>query len=343
MAPEWAPCIFEEKMMQHSISIQGITKKYGSITVLDGINLEINDGELLCLLGPSGCGKTTLLRIIAGLESQDSGKVTIFGKDTEGMSAAARNFGIVFQSYALFPNLNVFENIAYGLRNREYKKSEIASRVKTLLSLINLSDAAKKYPSQLSGGEQQRVALARALAVKPDFLLLDEPLSALDAKVRVKLRREIRRIQRELGLTTILVTHDQEEALTMADRIVVMDKAKIMQSGLPREIYQKPVNRFVADFIGSINFIPHQDRIIAVRPENILVTLDSGEGSIPARLSDLEFRGSFCRASANLKNDMRNTEIIIDLPYHEAIRLDLSDDKDIYVNFRDDRYLYFSA
>src|SRR5437879_3499994 len=209
----------------------------------------------MIFLGPSVCGKTTLLRSIAGLETQDEGTIVQGGRDISRLPAMQRDYGIVFQSYALFPNLTIFANVAYGLVNRRKGQDAIKRRVAELLKLIGLPDAGPKYPGQRSGGQQQRVALARALATSPGLLLLDEPLSALDAKVRVRLRHEIKQLQRRLGVTTIMVTHDQEEALTMADRIVVMNHGAIEQIGPPLEIYREPASPFVADFIGLMNFV----------------------------------------------------------------------------------------
>ena len=272
------------------LKIENITKKFGSFTALSDVSFELKEGEFLCLLGPSGCGKTTLLRIIAGLEEPNSGKVFLNGKDITYQHPSKRNFGIVFQSYALFPNMTAYENIAFGLKNKKSSKMDIKSRIDSLFSLVNLNHVKSKYPSQLSGGEQQRVALARALALNPDFLLLDEPLSALDAKVRNRLRREIRETQEKLNITTIMVTHDQEEALTMADRIVVMNEGKIMQIDTPQSIYEMPANPFVADFIGDINFIKENSSLNAIRPENIRIDESSG---IEATISHKEFRGAF--------------------------------------------------
>ena len=223
--------------MSVSLKIENVSKVYDKNIALNHVNLDVQAGEFVCLLGPSGCGKSTLLRLIAGLDSPTEGKIYIGDRDVTGLPPSRRNFGIMFQSYALFPNLTAYENVAYGLRNKKMRNSDIETRVNRLFDMIKLSNAKNRLPSQMSGGEQQRVALARALATEPDFLLLDEPLSALDAKVRLTLRREICKIQRELNLTTIMVTHDQDEALTMADRIVVMNKAVIMQSGTPEQIY----------------------------------------------------------------------------------------------------------
>ena len=233
--------------------LAGIRKEFGRFQALQDINLSIRRGELVCFLGPSGCGKTTLLRIIAGLEVQSGGSIFQSGRDISTLPPALRDYGIVFQSYALFPNLSVFDNIAYGLVNRRTPRNTVASRVNELLQLVGLPDSGTKYPNQLSGGQQQRVALARALATSPGLLLLDEPLSALDALERVRLRGEIRGLQQKLGVTTVLVTHDQEEALTMADRIVVMNHGEIEQVGTALQIYREPASPFVADFVGKIN------------------------------------------------------------------------------------------
>ncbi|NJO72226.1 MAG: ATP-binding cassette domain-containing protein [Oscillatoriales cyanobacterium RM1_1_9] len=237
------------------LRIEGVNKSFGSFVALREIYLDVYPGEFVCLLGPSGCGKTTLLRIIAGLEQQTSGRVIQGGKDVSNLPTSRRDFGIVFQSYALFPNLTVEQNIGYGLHNEGRPKSEIQAKVNELIDLVGLEGNAHKYPSQMSGGQQQRVALARALAQSPGLLLLDEPLSALDAKVREKLRSEITHLQKRLGITTVMVTHDQAEALSMADRVVVMDKGYIAQVGTPHNIYQEPNSPFVANFIGIMNFL----------------------------------------------------------------------------------------
>ncbi|MCX7628912.1 MAG: putative 2-aminoethylphosphonate ABC transporter ATP-binding protein [Geminicoccaceae bacterium] len=237
------------------LRIRGLTKRFGAFTALADVDLDVWPGELVTFLGPSGCGKTTLLRAIAGLDPQTAGTIEQAGREISRLPASARDFGIVFQSYALFPNLTVRDNVAYGLFATRRSKREIETRVAELLELVGLADQADKYPAQLSGGQQQRVALARALALRPGLLLLDEPLSALDARVRVRLRAEIRDLQRRLGLTTILVTHDQEEALTISDRIVVMNRGRIEQVGTPEEVYARPATPFVADFVGKMNFL----------------------------------------------------------------------------------------
>jgi iron(III) transport system ATP-binding protein len=237
------------------LRIRNLSKRFRAFTALSNISLDVRAGEFVCFLGPSGCGKTTLLRAIAGLDRQDEGSIELGGCNVSNLPPAARDFGIVFQSYALFPNLSIRDNVGYGLVNRKMAKPDIATRVRELLALVDLADQGDKYPAQLSGGQQQRVALARALATSPSLLLLDEPLSALDARVRVRLRDEIKSLQRRLGVTTIMVTHDQEEALAMADRIVVMNHGTIEQIGTPREIYSLPTSAFVADFVGTMTFI----------------------------------------------------------------------------------------
>ncbi len=328
--------------MDKIIRIEQVNKFYGKNQVLRDVQLEINKGELVCLLGPSGCGKSTLLRILAGLEHPSSGKVFLKGKDMTTTPPGKRNFGIVFQSYALFPNLTAYENVAYGLRCKKVSDENIRYTVNHMFEIIHLEDAKYRYPSQLSGGEQQRVALARALAVNPDFLLLDEPLSALDAKVRLKLRRQICSIQRELGLTTIMVTHDQDEALTMADRIVVMNKAEIKQLGTPLEIYEKPVDRFVADFIGSINFFQENSEISAIRPEHVHLYLERRSNTHHAVIKDTEFRGSFYRILAELTHITGNQEILIDVSANLMDPVNLACGKEIYAEFQDNQILKFA-
>ncbi len=240
---------------QMFLKISGLWKAFGNFVALQDISLEVSEGEFVCFLGPSGCGKTTLLRAIAGLDLQSRGTIEQGNRDISNLPPAERDYGIVFQSYALFPNLTIYKNIAYGLENAGLSKATINTRVTELLSLVGLPDQGKKFPAQLSGGQQQRIALARAIATEPGLLLLDEPLSALDAKVRVSLRHQIKELQRKLGVTTIMVTHDQEEALSMADRIVVMNQGVIEQIGSPIEIYRDPETLFVADFIGEMNQI----------------------------------------------------------------------------------------
>ena len=299
-----------------------LAKYFGSFRALSDITFSIARGEFICFLGPSGCGKTTLLRCIAGLETQTDGGIRVDGRDVSWLPPSKRDFGIVFQSYALFPNLTVAANVGFGLVNQKMGRDAVRRRVDELLSLVDLSGHAAKYPAQLSGGEQQRVALARALAPSPGLLLLDEPLSALDAKVRARLRREIRDIQDRLGVTTIMVTHDQEEAQTMADRIFVLDAGRIEQMGTPSEIYDAPATPFVADFIGVMNFLPvtvgdeghvrcgvhrfacstapHQAGAAlscAVRPEDISLGSEGTEpeSRVEAEIRYIEMLGSFMR------------------------------------------------
>lgn len=238
------------------LNIQNVIKNYGSVTALDNVSLNIPHGSLVCFLGPSGCGKTTLLRAVAGLEDIDSGKIMLGEADLSHTPARSRNFGVVFQSYSLFPHMTAARNIAYGLECRNWTKAQIATRVREMLDLVHLGNQAEKLPAQMSGGQQQRIAIARALAPNPSLLLLDEPLSALDAKVREELRNEIRALQKRVGITTIMVTHDQEEALAMADVIVVMKDGHIEQTGTPQTLYQQPLTSFVADFIGRMNILP---------------------------------------------------------------------------------------
>ena len=238
-----------------ALEVIGVRKDFETFSALRDVHLRVNPGEMLCFLGPSGCGKTTLLRIIAGLETQTAGQILQNGKDVSWLPPDRRDYGIVFQSYALFPNLTIAENIGYGLVNGRARRAEVKARVDELLKLVGLPTSGAKYPSQLSGGQQQRVALARALATRPGLLLLEEPLSALDALERIRLRGEIRRLQKQVGITTIMVTHDQEEALSMADRIVVMNHGVIEQVGTPMEVYEQPATPFVADFVGKVNVL----------------------------------------------------------------------------------------
>ncbi len=235
------------------LSLSNVTKQFGDVVVVDQFNLDMEKGEFVSFLGPSGCGKTTTLRMVAGFEVPSSGNITLDGKDITDKSPNQRNVGMIFQSYALFPNMTVAQNIGFGLRIRGDSSDKVRERVNEMLGLVHLEAHATKYPYQLSGGQQQRVSLARALAIRPDVLLLDEPLSALDAKIRVSLRAEIRAIQKRLGITAIFVTHDQEEALSISDRIVVMNVGEIEQVGTPFEIYNFPKTQFVANFVGALN------------------------------------------------------------------------------------------
>lgn len=329
------------------LKLRSVTKKFGDFVAVEDVSLDVLLGELICFVGPSGCGKTTLLRVIAGLESATSGHVIQNDKDITKLPPSQRDFGIVFQSYALFPNLTVGKNIAYGLENHKGKrnKAEINKKVVDLLVLVGLQSHGDKYPAQLSGGEQQRVALARSLATSPGLLLLDEPLSALDAKVRVSLRREIRSLQRRLGVTTIMVTHDQEEALNISDRIIIMNQGRIEQVGTPVSVYSNPSNQFIADFIGTMNFIPIQitgkNRIklgqtdlicetaevnnmlagtAAVRPEDIVVQDISGseENAFEVYVKSMEFLGAFYRAELKTSKKMGAVSLYADLSKHRV-------------------------
>ena len=340
--------------MSVGLRVENIKKVYDKNIALNGVSLDIRPGEFVCLLGPSGCGKSSLLRIIAGLDRPDEGSVYINDRNVTRLPPQRRNFGIMFQSYALFPNLTAFENVAYGLRNKKIKTRDADERVNRLFEMIKLSNAKNKLPAQMSGGEQQRVALARALATEPDFLLLDEPLSALDAKVRLSLRKQICAIQREMGLTTIMVTHDQEEALTLADRIVVMNKAEVMQCGTPEEVYQTPENPFVADFIGSINFISKRkdhiyqadddSGIFAIRPEKIHLRKQPEENSVRGVIEDIEFRGSFYRVSAVIRHvARRDTSICVDVPFMQAKKMKLTAGETVYLQWPEEEMLSFQT
>lgn len=241
--------------MSHTVSIREVIKKFGDFTAVDKVSIEIEKGEFFTLLGPSGCGKTTLLRAIAGFNKMDAGEIAFSGRVINNVPAHKRDIGMVFQNYAIFPHMTVKENVAYGLKAKKTPRDEIIKRVAEALDMVQIAPLADRKPSALSGGQQQRVALARAFIIEPGVLLMDEPLSNLDAKLRVQMRTTIKKLQRRLGITTIYVTHDQEEALAISDRIAVMRDGRIMQVGTPEEIYRHPANRFVAGFIGTSNFI----------------------------------------------------------------------------------------
>ena len=351
------------------LRIDGLWKAFGSFLALKDINLDIAAGEFICFLGPSGCGKTTLLRAVAGLDPQTRGAIHQGGQDISELPPSRRDYGIVFQSYAQFPNLTVARNIAFGLENTGRPSAEIKSRVAELLALVGLPEQADKYPAQLSGGQQQRIALARAIAIKPGLLLLDEPLSALDAKVRVHLRHEIKELQRQLGVTTIMVTHDQEEALSMADRIVVMNHGTVEQVGTPTEIYRHPASLFVADFIGETNKvaskyqgsqvklgdislvtevkgIPEGTEVtVAVRPEDVVPhsSEDADKGTanmLPVTLTDMEFLGSFWRC--HLRSPaLGDVPLIATFSINALRRLDLIPGLEMIVELPADRVLVF--
>jgi len=324
------------------LEIKNITKRFGSQTVLSNINMNIEQGELVCILGPSGCGKTTLLRIIAGLETADSGHIFIEGRDSTFLPSSKRNFGIVFQSYALFPNMTVMENILFGLKQKkEMTNAERKKKAIDMLSLVDLCEHQNKYPRQLSGGQQQRTAIARAIALSPSYLLLDEPLSALDAKVRAKLRTEIRTLQRKIGITTIMVTHDQEEALTMADRIIVMNNAVIEQIANPHTIYNYPASRFVADFIGTMNFYNEGEVMCGIRPEKIKVVEHSEPHDIKALVRELEFKGAFTRIHSHIPKG--NSEFFIDLPSERVENMKLQRDTMLFLQIPEEYAVKYSV
>lgn len=334
------------------LQVENVSKSFGNFVALRDIYLDVYPGEFVCLLGPSGCGKTTLLRIIAGLEQQTTGRIIQGGKDVSRLPASHRDFGIVFQSYALFPNLTASQNVAYGLQNAKNDPQRIKLRVTELLDMVGLEGFGHKYPAQMSGGQQQRVALARALALSPGLLLLDEPLSALDAQVRVKLRTQITQLQKSLGVTTIMVTHDQTEALAMADRAVVMDKGYIAQVGSPHTIYQRPNTPFVANFIGVMNFLSGvttaSDQVrcgninlkindqglsintpvsIAIRPENVSLVTPSDSSNlsnvVKATIESVEFLGSNYHVTLSPDGDSKEM-MTIEVSNHQARDLDLS-------------------
>ncbi|HIF9339580.1 TPA: ABC transporter ATP-binding protein [Photobacterium damselae] len=304
------------------ILIDHVIKDYEEYRALHGISLSIDRGEFICFLGPSGCGKTTLLNIIAGLHFPEQGKVTCLGEDITYLTPAKRKFGIVFQNYALFPNLTVSNNITYGLRGKEWNRAKRNERADELLTLIGLPHIAERYPVELSGGQQQRVALARAIANNPRLLLLDEPLSALDAKVRVTLRNELKILQRKLGITVVMVTHDQEEAMALADRIVVMNEGRIEQIGTPESLYLAPENRFVGEFIGSMNMlsIPQwaQGKMIGVRYEQVQVRPATEENlqrphTLVVRVMYWHLMGAFYRLELLMSD--QSTQLYADVPY----------------------------
>jgi putative spermidine/putrescine transport system ATP-binding protein len=314
------------------LQLTQINKIFSDIPAVEDFNLDVNQGEFVSFLGPSGCGKTTTLRMVAGFELPTSGKITIADKDLTLVSPNKRNVGMVFQSYALFPNMTVAENIGYGLKVTGKPKAEIKQRVNEMLALIHLESFEMRYPGQLSGGQQQRVALARALAIHPQVLLLDEPLSALDAKIRVELRQEIRRIQQQLGITTIYVTHDQEEALSLSDRVVVMSQGRIEQVGTPAEIYSYPETEFVAKFVGQINLLavdivnppnglvkvgqqavrtsravnfPEGNPLrLAIRPEELNPGHVEGANNLTGKVDAITYLGSIVRLRINIEGNL---------------------------------------
>jgi putative spermidine/putrescine transport system ATP-binding protein len=324
-----------------TVEFQGLRRQFGSTVALDGLDLTARPGELLALLGPSGCGKTTALRMLAGFERPDSGQVLVDGQDITGVPAHRRGAGMVFQSYSLFPHLTAVGNVAFGMRMRGTGKAERQRRAGELLDLVGLGGLADRFPHQMSGGQQQRVALARALALEPRVLLLDEPLSALDAKVRLSLREEIRRLQQDLGITTLFVTHDQEEALSMADRVAVLRAGRLEQVAAPAELYGRPATAFVAEFVGTMSRIPAAavagdgtrvevmgvtlpvegelpaggELDALVRPEAVRVTADPQGGATVVAAS---FLGAITRVTVRLSD---GTEVKADVPTETAAAL----------------------
>ncbi|MEU9994864.1 ABC transporter ATP-binding protein [Streptomyces sp. NPDC050848] len=320
-----------------ALHLRGLRRSFGNAVALDGLDLDVAPGELLALLGPSGCGKTTALRVLAGFERPDEGQVLLDGEDIVPVPANRRDTAMVFQSYSLFPHLTAADNVAFGLRMRKVRGAERRARAAELLDLVGLAGHGDRFPHQLSGGQQQRVALARALALRPRLLLLDEPLSALDAQVRVTLREEIRRLQLELGITTVFVTHDQEEALSMADRVAVMNDGRLEQCATPTELYERPATDFVAEFIGTMNRVPGrvvgEDQVevlgvrlpveepdgrtgdvrVLLRPEALEVT----EGGT-ARVTGTSFHGPTTRLRIALPD---GTDVKADVPTHAAAGL----------------------
>ncbi|MBI5944065.1 MAG: ABC transporter ATP-binding protein [Chloroflexi bacterium] len=314
------------------LSLKNVSKHFGDFTAVNDFNLDVNKGEFVSFLGPSGCGKTTTLRMIAGFEIPSTGQITINGADITNKAPSQRNVGMVFQSYALFPNMTVAQNIGFGLRIRKEKEADVVDRVKEMLAIINLEKKADSYPYQLSGGQMQRVALGRALAIRPEVLLLDEPLSALDAKIRIALRAEIRGIQQKLGITAIYVTHDQEEALSLSDRIVVMREGEMDQVGTPFQIYNFPTTVFVANFVGTLNNASAEvvdpaksiiaidgiqfesavdlkerkkgDKVrVAIRPERFnFVSQEKKANIVDCRIENITFLGSIVRIQVMIGN-----------------------------------------
>ena len=325
------------------IEIAAVTKRFGAVTAVDRVDLSVADGELFTLLGPSGCGKTTLLRLLAGFYQPDGGTIRFGDRIVNGLPPYERRIGMVFQNYALWPHMTVADNIGYGLRLRKLPANEVRERLAEGLRKVNLTGFESRYPGQLSGGQQQRVALARALVLNPDILLLDEPLSNLDAKIRIQVRAEIRRLQQELSITTIYVTHDQEEALSLSDRVAVMRDGHVLQVGPPKELYERPRTRFVADFVGTNNLVPGEVQaggardgavvvqtalgplravahgavagrcVLAVRPENVALGDAAGEGNrVAGRVSLVSYLGNTLRYDVQtepglvLKADIRD-------------------------------------
>lgn len=306
-----------------SIDVIGVNKGFGSFQAVDDVSLHLPGGALTALLGPSGSGKTTLLRIIAGLEQPDSGQVLFHGEDTTGVHVRERGVGFVFQHYALFRHMTVYDNVAYGLKVKPRRerpgKAEIHRQVMRLLELVQLDWTAQRYPSQLSGGQRQRIALARALAAQPKVLLLDEPFGALDAQVRAELRSWLRRLHHEIHLTTVFVTHDQAEALEVADRVVVMNRGRVEQEGSPQTVYDQPANAFVCRFLGEVNPWPEVagGEVAYVRPHEIQLSLEPQAGGLPARVAAVSLAGPSLRVE--LHTERAQAPLQVQVPRSSAI------------------------
>jgi spermidine/putrescine transport system ATP-binding protein len=313
-----------------NIKLENLTKRFGENTVVNHINLEIPNGTLVSILGPSGCGKTTMLRMIAGFEIPDEGNIYFDQDSVTKIPSNKRNIGMVFQSYALFPHMTVEENVAYGLQQRKMNKAEIDARLKQVLETVHMTEYGKRKPKQLSGGQQQRVALARALAISPRLLLLDECLSALDKKLRVEMQTELRRILEESKVTTFFVTHDQEEAMTLSDFIVVMNKGVIEQMGTPLEVYEKPRNQFVASFLGKANFFTRVDGSdYAVRPEKIhLSSVESGGSKQEGRITFISYSGNITSYTIDCEG-----ETILCEKQNVQIRESLNKGQSVFLNW----------
>ena len=306
-----------------AIRIAGVSKSFGTFQALQDVSLDIADGRLTALLGPSGSGKSTLLRIIAGLETADAGSVWLGNKDVTHVSPQERGVGFVFQHYAPFKHMTVFDNVAFGLTIRKRPKDEIRKRVNELLTLVQIAQFADRYPAQLSGGQRQRMALARALAVEPEVLLLDEPFGALDARVRKELRVWLRRLHDETHVTTVFVTHDQEEAMDVADQIVVLDHGQIEQEGTPREIYEQPANEFVMGFIGPVNRLGSA----WVRPHDIDILVDPTDGATEAMIDRVVYLGFEVRVELTRRD---GSHVSVQVPRDEAERLELATGQIVY-------------
>ena len=344
--------------MSALLQIDGVTKRFGPVTAVDRIALEVMDGEFFAILGPSGCGKTTLLRVIAGFETPDEGRVRLAGADITGLKANRRPVNLMFQSYALFPHMTAFGNVAYGLEMEGVAGAELKKRVDHALAMVRMADYAARKPNQLSGGQRQRIALARALVKRPKVLLLDEPLGALDRKLREQMQIELKRLQQDTGIAFVVVTHDQEEALTLADRIALLDRGRIVQLATPRELYDKPVNRFAADFIGLMNFVdgsvagsafeaPGLGRLpapngvadgpaaLAIRPERVQVMDSVRDGAIQGQVEGAAFLGQDVIAHVAVPNLPR--PIVARLAAGHPLSAKLARGQPVWLNWQADQ------